>query len=101
MRPPLYGAQGTLVLPAPSAKIEPSLPPYRNMAATEQSSVPRKNSFNSTPWIDEVLRDLYASRDAYAEEHGNDLERIFADLMRREKASDKPPPARRWLCNGL
>ena len=71
------------------------------MAATEQSSVPRKNSFNSTPWIDEVLRDLYASRDAYAEEHGNDLERIFADLMRREKASDKPQPARRWLCNGL
>ena len=31
----------------------------------------------------ERLRGLYASRDAYAEEHGNDLDRIFADLTRR------------------
>jgi hypothetical protein len=40
------------------------------------------------PRVDDVLRDLYASRDAYAEEHGNDLDRIFADLTQREKTSE-------------
>ena len=58
------------------------------MATTEQPSVPRKNSSDSAPWIDEVLRELYASRDAYAEEHGNDLDRIFSDLTRKEKTSE-------------
>lgn len=58
------------------------------MATTEQPSVPRKNSSDLVPWVDEVLRELYASRDAYAEEHGNDLDRIFADLARREKTSE-------------
>jgi hypothetical protein len=61
------------------------------MAATEQPSVPRKSSsdsIDSAPWVDEVLRDLYASRDAYAGEHGNDLDRIVADLTRREKTSE-------------
>ena len=58
------------------------------MATTEQPSVPRMNSSDSAPWVDEVLRDLYASRDVYAEEHGNDLDRIFADLTRREKTSE-------------
>jgi len=38
--------------------------------------------------ISEAVEDLYASRDAYAEEHGNDLDRIFADLTRREKTSE-------------
>jgi hypothetical protein len=37
---------------------------------------------------DEVLRDLYATRDAYAAEHGYDLDRIFADLKSREKLSE-------------
>ena len=32
----------------------------------------------------EVLRQVYAARDAYAAEHGRDLDRIYADLKRRE-----------------
>ena len=31
-----------------------------------------------------MLRDLYVVRDAYAVEHGHDLDRIYADLKRRE-----------------
>jgi hypothetical protein len=40
------------------------------------------------PWMDDVLGDLYAARDAYAAEHGYDLNRIFADLKRREQSSE-------------
>jgi hypothetical protein len=43
---------------------------------------------DTVPIIDEVLRELYAERDAYAAEHGNDLERIFADLKEKERASE-------------
>jgi len=60
------------------------------MATTEQQSVPRKNSCDTDVSIDEVLRELYAVRDAYAAEHGHDLDRIFADLKRREKTSEVP-----------
>lgn len=49
------------------------------------------------PWEDEVLTDLYAVRDAYAAEHDYDLDRIYADLKRREAQSPlkrlKPTPA--------
>jgi hypothetical protein len=58
------------------------------MATTEQPSVPPKNSCDANAPIDEVLRELYAVRDAYAAEHGNDLDRIFADLKRREGTSE-------------
>ena len=39
------------------------------------------------PWEDEVLREVYTVRDAYAAEHGNDLDRICADLKHREAKS--------------
>jgi hypothetical protein len=45
---------------------------------------------------DEVLREVYAVRDAYAAEHGDDLDRICADLKYREaksrfrRATDRP-----------
>ena len=66
------------------------------MALTEQQSAPLKSSVDAKavpaaveePWMDDVLRDLYAARDAYAAEHGYDLNRIFADLKRREQSSE-------------
>jgi len=58
------------------------------MATTEQPSAPQKSFSETEPFIDEVLRDLYAERDAYSAEHGNNLDRIFADLKRRELTSE-------------
>jgi hypothetical protein len=43
--------------------------------------------YEQKPWEDEVLRDVCATRDAYAAEHGYDLDRIYADLKRREAGS--------------
>jgi hypothetical protein len=39
------------------------------------------------PWEDEVLREVYTARDAYAAEHGHDLDRIYADLKHSEAKS--------------
>ena len=47
------------------------------------SSLPKSCS-EQKPWEDEVLREVYAVRDAYAAEQGYDLDRIYADLKRRE-----------------
>lgn len=57
------------------------------MATTKQRSARRKNSSDLKPWEDEVLRDLYAQRDAYAAEHGYDLTRLYDDVKAREAGS--------------
>lgn len=57
------------------------------MAITKQPSAPRKNSSEQQPWEDEVLRDVYTERDAYAAEQGYDLDRLYADLKSREAKS--------------
>ncbi len=64
-----------------------------------------KNSSERKPWEDEVLRKVYAVRDAYAAEHDYDLDRIYADLKRREEVSrlrrTKELPLRGANANGL
>ena len=57
------------------------------MAAQKRPSVPRKSLPDQKPWEDEVLREVYTARDAYAAEHGYDLDRIYADLKHREANS--------------
>lgn len=57
------------------------------MATRKRPSVRRKSLCEQKPWEDEVLREVYAVRDAYAAEHGYDLDRICADLKGREKSS--------------
>jgi hypothetical protein len=57
------------------------------MATRKRPSVPRKSLSEKASWDDEVLREAYANRDAYAAEHGHDLDRIYADLKKRETAS--------------
>ena len=57
------------------------------MVTQKLPSVRPKSLSNRAPWEDEVLREVYAVRDAYAAEHGYDLDRIYADLKRRESSS--------------
>jgi hypothetical protein len=57
------------------------------MATQKRPSVPRKSLPDQKPWEDEVLREVYTARDAYAAEHGYDLDRIYADLKHRETNS--------------
>ncbi len=54
------------------------------MGIPKQPSALPKSCSEQKPWEDEVLREVYAVRDAYAAEHGYDLDRIYADLKRRE-----------------
>ena len=62
------------------------------MATRKPSSAPPTNSLDERWWQDEILRDLYARRDAYSAAHGHDLKRIFADLKRRGLAVSTPDP---------
>jgi hypothetical protein len=54
------------------------------MATRKRLSAPGKSLCEQTPGQDEVLREVYGVRDAYATEHGYDLDRIYADLKRLE-----------------
>lgn len=54
------------------------------MAMQEQQSAHPKSSSECEPWEDEVLSEVYATRDDYAAEHGYNLDRIYADLKQRE-----------------
>lgn len=60
------------------------------MDTRKRPSAPRKSLCEQNPWQDEILREVYAVRDAYAAEHGYDLDRIYADLKRREALSRLP-----------
>jgi hypothetical protein len=62
------------------------------MATPKRPSVRRKK-----PWEDEVLQAVYAVRDSYAAEHGYNLDRIYADLKRRQASSDLRRSASRPL----
>lgn len=57
------------------------------MAMEEQQSAHPKSSSDRERWEDEVLREVYDTRDEYAAEHGYDLDRIYADLKQREANS--------------
>jgi len=48
------------------------------MATQKRPSVHLKSSSHRKPWEDEVLREVYAARDAYAAEHSYDLDRYAA-----------------------
>jgi hypothetical protein len=57
------------------------------VATQKRPSIPRKSLADQKPWEDEVLREVYSARDAYAAEDGFDLERIYVDLKNREVKS--------------
>jgi hypothetical protein len=57
------------------------------MGIPKRQSARPKSLSKRAPWEDEVLREVYAVRDAYAAEHGYDLLRIYQDLKNRELAS--------------
>ncbi len=58
------------------------------MATPKRPSVRRKSLSEQKPGEDKVLQAVYAERDSYAAEHGYDLDKIYADLKRREASSD-------------
>lgn len=60
------------------------------MALQKRRSALRKNLSEHGPWEDDVLREVYAVRDAYAAEHGYDLDRIYADLKRQRGIQPAP-----------
>ena len=72
----------------PTRKNPPS--DLSDMPKTEHNHLyPGRTRLIRRPGWTKCFGTFYASRDAYAEEHGNDLDRIFADLTRREKTSEE------------
>ena len=65
------------------------------MGTRKRQSALQKNSSERSPWEDDILREVYAQRDAYAAEQDYDLDRIYADLKHREAKS-----CQRWQING-
>jgi len=59
----------------------------QNMPTRKRQSVHSSISSDHEPWEEEVLREVYVTRDEYAAEHGYDLDRIYADLKQREANS--------------
>jgi hypothetical protein len=57
------------------------------MGIPKRQSARPKSLSERAPWEHEVLREVYAVRDAYAAEHGYNLRRIYQDLKNRELAS--------------
>ncbi len=60
---------------------------WRIMAIPKRRSVPPKSSSEMQASDDSVLKEVYEARDAFAAEHGYDLDGIYADLKRREAKS--------------
>ena len=67
------------------------------MASKKRPPKPFKSSLEKKAYDDEILRELYAQRDAYCAKFGYDLKRIAADMnkrgaesrLRRAKATPK------------
>jgi hypothetical protein len=56
------------------------------MDTVEQRYVRQKSSSDRKPWEDEVLREVYAGRDAHAAQFGNDATKIYKDLVKKGKS---------------
>ncbi len=78
-----------------NVKIRSHVEGFSNAMATRKRESARPNN-SCRKESDQVLAEVYAVRDRYAAEHGYDLDRLFADLKRREAeaASSRPRKAR-------
>ena len=57
------------------------------MDTVDQRYVRQKNSSDRKPWEDEILREVYAGRDAHAAKFGNDATKIYKDLVKKGQVS--------------
>lgn len=57
---------------------------------TQKPPSARPKNSSKKIWEDEILREVYANRDAYSAAHGHDLDRIYADLKRRRRKTVRP-----------
>lgn len=56
-------------------------------------------------WVDPIVEEIHREREAYAAEFNHDLEAIFQDIKRQERASGReyvtPPPKPSAPQNGI